>query len=96
MCSIQRVGILGIRSFSPIDLETIKFQKPLTLISGHNGAGKTVSSGPLSALTIHDVNQMLNLTTHRCGSIADYIGMSKSGGHWGTSPYFRQGSKFRD
>lgn len=35
--------IKGIRSFSPDNNEVIVFYKPLTLIVGHNGAGKTVS-----------------------------------------------------
>lgn len=43
MSSIERLGIRGIRSFSPYDEETIDFAKPLTLILGQNGAGKTVS-----------------------------------------------------
>lgn len=34
--------IKGIRSFSPDNTHVIEFYKPLTLIVGHNGAGKTV------------------------------------------------------
>jgi hypothetical protein len=34
--------IKGIRSFSPDNLHVIEFYKPLTLIVGQNGAGKTV------------------------------------------------------
>lgn len=34
--------IKGIRSFSPDNAHVIEFYKPLTLIVGHNGAGKTV------------------------------------------------------
>jgi hypothetical protein len=34
--------IKGIRSFSPNNNNVIEFYKPLTLIVGHNGAGKTV------------------------------------------------------
>src|SRR5210317_824756 len=33
--------IKGIRSFSPENTNMIEFPKPLTLIVGHNGAGKT-------------------------------------------------------
>ena len=36
--------IKGIRSFSPDNTHVIEFYKPLTLIVGHNGAGKTVRS----------------------------------------------------
>ena len=35
--------IKGIRSFSPDNTVVLEFYKPLTLIVGHNGAGKTVS-----------------------------------------------------
>ena len=34
--------IKGIRSFSPNNQHGIEFYKPLTLIVGQNGAGKTV------------------------------------------------------
>ncbi len=34
--------IKGIRSFSPDNTAVIEFYRPLTLIVGHNGAGKTV------------------------------------------------------
>jgi predicted ATPase len=34
--------IKGIRSFSPNNQHVIEFYKPLTLIVGQNGAGKTV------------------------------------------------------
>jgi len=43
MSSIDKLAIRGIRSFSPFDEEKIEFYKPLTLILGQNGAGKTVS-----------------------------------------------------
>eukprot|EP00890_Picochlorum_soloecismus_P006767 jgi/Picsp_1/915/NSC_04400-R1_dna repair protein rad50 len=41
MSTIDVMGIKGIRSFSPDRQEKITFFKPLTLIVGHNGAGKT-------------------------------------------------------
>ena len=43
MSSIEKLAIKGIRSFSPFEDEKIDFFKPLTLILGQNGAGKTVS-----------------------------------------------------
>ena len=43
MSSIDRLAVRGIRSFSPFDEEKIDFFRPLTLILGQNGAGKTVS-----------------------------------------------------
>lgn len=42
-CSIDKMLIKGIRSFSPENQIVIEFYKPLTLIVGQNGAGKTVS-----------------------------------------------------
>jgi DNA repair protein RAD50 len=36
--------VKGIRSFSPDNNNVIEFYKPLTLIVGSNGAGKTVCS----------------------------------------------------
>eukprot|EP00918_Siedleckia_nematoides_P081880 GHVU01179476.1.p2 GENE.GHVU01179476.1~~GHVU01179476.1.p2 ORF type:complete len:188 (+),score=33.42 GHVU01179476.1:131-694(+) len=41
MTTLEKIGILGIRSFSPDNFEALAFEKPLTLIVGHNGAGKT-------------------------------------------------------
>lgn len=41
MSSLECLSIQGIRSFSPNDIESIKFQTPLTLIVGANGSGKT-------------------------------------------------------
>ena len=37
------MSIRGIRSFSPYEEIKIEFFRPLTLIQGHNGCGKTVS-----------------------------------------------------
>lgn len=42
MCSVEKLLIKGIRSFSPENDHAIVFPKPLTLIVGRNGAGKTV------------------------------------------------------
>ncbi|GFS18354.1 DNA repair protein RAD50 [Elysia marginata] len=43
MSTISQLGILGIRSFGPdaADMQHVKFFKPLTLILGPNGTGKT-------------------------------------------------------
>lgn len=42
MSTINKLQIQGIRSFSPDDPQVIAFRKPLTLIVGSNGSGKTV------------------------------------------------------
>ena len=39
--SIEELKISGIRSYDPREFRTIKFFKPLTVIWGHNGSGKT-------------------------------------------------------
>ena len=41
MSYLNRVGIRGIRSFDPNKEAVIKFQRPLTVIVGENGCGKT-------------------------------------------------------
>ncbi len=41
----MQILIKGIRSFSPDNQAVIIFHKPLTLIVGANGAGKTVGHG---------------------------------------------------
>ncbi|KAF2222525.1 DNA repair protein Rad50 [Elsinoe ampelina] len=41
MSKIDKLSILGIRSFSPKTCEVIEFLTPLTLIVGFNGSGKT-------------------------------------------------------
>eukprot|EP01071_Lankesteria_metandrocarpae_P014074 Lankesteria_metandrocarpae@DN8078_c0_g1_i1.p1 len=41
MATVERLGIIGVRSFSPDTMEVLPCDKPLTLIVGHNGAGKT-------------------------------------------------------
>jgi DNA repair exonuclease SbcCD ATPase subunit len=46
MCSVDKLLIKGIRSFSPENDHAIVFPKPLTLIVGRNGAGKTVRRAP--------------------------------------------------
>lgn len=44
MSTIEKLSIQGIRSFGheDTDKQVVEFFKPLTLIVGHNGAGKTV------------------------------------------------------
>ncbi|MEW5317149.1 MAG: hypothetical protein WDW38_008476 [Sanguina aurantia] len=44
MCTVDKLLIKGIRSFSPENTNVIEFYKPLTIIVGHNGAGKTVAN----------------------------------------------------
>ncbi|KAG2442375.1 hypothetical protein HXX76_002461 [Chlamydomonas incerta] len=41
MCTVEKILIKGIRSFSPTNEYIIEFYKPLTIIVGSNGAGKT-------------------------------------------------------
>ncbi|KAI1137238.1 hypothetical protein F5Y05DRAFT_388585 [Hypoxylon sp. FL0543] len=41
MSKIDKLSILGIRSFNPLSRQTIQFETPLTLIVGYNGSGKT-------------------------------------------------------
>ena len=41
MAIIEKLGIQGIRAFDPDSLSVIEFETPITIIVGHNGAGKT-------------------------------------------------------
>ena len=41
MCTVEKMQIQGIRSFDPDHDGIIYFNAPLSLIVGHNGAGKT-------------------------------------------------------
>ena len=49
-----QMSIKGIRAFSPDNDEKITFYKPLTLIVGHNGAGKTVSASMVTSSQVQD------------------------------------------
>ena len=51
MSSIDKLSIRGVRSFSPYEEEKIEFFKPLTLILGQNGAGKTTIIESLRTMT---------------------------------------------
>ena len=53
--------IKGIRSFSPDNQNVIEFYKPLTLIVGQNGAGKTVSARLLQS---HSGSSLPRMSTH--------------------------------
>ena len=64
MSTIETLGIGGIRSYNPDGLEVITFQKPVTLILGENGAGKTT------------IIECLRMAT--CGSLPPYTNNGKS------------------
>ena len=49
---VVQMLIKGIRSFSPSNQGVIEFYKPLTLIVGHNGAGKTVGVESRSSCSV--------------------------------------------
>ena len=51
MSSIDKLALRGIRAFSPFDEEKIEFFKPLTMILGQNGAGKTTVIEALRTMT---------------------------------------------
>ncbi len=44
MSTLNKLLIQGVRSYSPDKEATIVFHKPLTIIYGANGSGKTVRS----------------------------------------------------
>ncbi|CAI4035874.1 hypothetical protein SMKI_14G0830 [Saccharomyces mikatae IFO 1815] len=55
MSAIYKLSIQGIRSFDSNDRETIEFGKPLTLIVGMNGSGKTTIIECLKYATTGDL-----------------------------------------
>ena len=44
MASLNKLAIRGIRSFDDKNIAVIEFFSPVTVIVGHNGSGKTVST----------------------------------------------------
>lgn len=55
MSRIDKLSILGVRSFDNIRSETIQFHPPLTLIVGLNGSGKTTIIECLKYATTGDL-----------------------------------------
>ncbi|BFZ64098.1 DNA repair protein rad50 [Saitoella coloradoensis] len=55
MSSIDKLSIMGVRSFDNQVRETIQFYSPLTLIVGHNGSGKTTIIECLKYATTGDL-----------------------------------------
>ncbi|KAI8052552.1 P-loop containing nucleoside triphosphate hydrolase protein [Syncephalis plumigaleata] len=55
MSCIEKLLIRGIRSFDPQGTNVIEFYKPLTIIVGHNGAGKTTIIECLKYITTGDL-----------------------------------------
>ncbi|KAK8394416.1 hypothetical protein O3P69_006540 [Scylla paramamosain] len=54
MSHIKKLAILGVRSFGPDESKVIEFNRPLTLILGQNGCGKTTIIESLKYVTTGD------------------------------------------
>jgi predicted ATPase len=63
MTTLTKLGIQGIRSFSSEKMESAEFERPVTLIVGHNGAGKTTIIECLKMLVVivHALHDVLGL-----------------------------------
>ena len=48
MSRLVKMSVRGIRSFNPNQDLAIEFFRPLTIIQGHNGCGKTVSKSEIN------------------------------------------------
>lgn len=76
MSTINSLTIQGIRSYPTDEPTTVKFFKPLTLIVGSNGSGKTVKIKAYPIISIQfnlilfltDHNRMPKVLTHRINS----------------------------
>ncbi|KAI9100627.1 AAA domain-containing protein [Phlyctochytrium arcticum] len=55
MSQIEKLSVRGIRSFNPQTENHIRFFSPLTIIVGHNGAGKTTIIECLKYATTGDL-----------------------------------------
>ena len=55
MTSLEKLSIQGIRAYSPLEVQTIEFYKPLTVIVGQNGSGKTTIIECLKQATTGDL-----------------------------------------
>ncbi|KAL2917359.1 DNA repair protein rad50 [Polyrhizophydium stewartii] len=55
MATLDKLLVRGVRSFAPDRTETLEFATPLTIIVGHNGAGKTTIIECLKYATTGDL-----------------------------------------
>ncbi|CDF38379.1 unnamed protein product [Chondrus crispus] len=60
MTTIDRLGLLGIRSYGTDDETFIKFYKPLTIILGRNGSGKSTIIEAVKMATTGDLPPMVD------------------------------------
>lgn len=83
MSRVDKLSILGVRSFDNQTASTIQFFSPLTLIVGYNGSGKTTIIECLKYATtgelppnskggafIHDPK--VNIIRHEANTLADF------------------------
>ena len=62
MTTLTRLGVQGIRSFSSEKMESLEFERPVTLIVGHNGAGKTTIIESLKMYAVAGIHVSIHAT----------------------------------
>lgn len=60
MTTIEKLGIVGIRSYQPEEETVFKFHKPLTIVVGHNGSGKSTVIESIKMATTGELPPMVS------------------------------------
>lgn len=82
MSKIDKLSIMGVRSFSNKTAEVIQFFSPLTLIVGFNGSGKTVSVLDLASSAFKSDYKQTIIECLKYATTGEMPAGAKVGGAW--------------